>query len=170
VSVNGNGDGSHAPTPPRSRGPEPRERRPDDEIRRPRSSDDYRAGETASRPAAPLTPPSPEAFDTLAGEIPRLVSHDAAIEAWDRYKRGERNVFTRRLYTTQGHRAFEEIRRKYRRSGDFRETVDRYIDEFEHLLDQVARDDRGQVLTKTYLNSDTGKVYTLLAHAAGRLE
>jgi hypothetical protein len=49
------------------------------------------------------------------------------------------------------------------------ETVDRYIDEFERLLEQVARDDRGQVLTKTYLTSDTGKVYTLLAHAAGRL-
>jgi hypothetical protein len=34
----------------------------------------------------------------------------------------------------------------------------------------VARDDRGQGLTKTYLTSDTGKVYTLLAHAASRLE
>ena len=169
VNGNGNGDGTHA-HPPRSRGAEPRERRQDDEIRRPRSNDDYRASEAAARPGQPLPPPSPEPFDTLAGDIPRLVSHDASIEAWDRYKRGERNVFSRKLYTNQGHRAFEEIRRKYRRSGDFRETVDRYIDEFEHLLDQVARDDRGQVLTKTYLTSDTGKVYTLLAHAAGRLE
>jgi hypothetical protein len=169
VNGNGNGDGSHAPSP-RSRAAEPRERRPDDEIRRPRPSEDYRASEIAARPVPPPIPPSPEAFDTLAGDIPRLVSHEATIEAWDRYKRGERNVFSRKLYTSQGHRAFEEIRRKYRRSGDFRETVDRYIDEFEHLLDQVARDDRGQVLTKTYLNSDTGKVYTLLAHAAGRLE
>ncbi len=92
-----------------------------------------------------------------------------AVELWDRYKRGERNVFTRRLYTAQGQKTFEEIRRKYRRSTEFRETVDRYVDEFERLLEQVARDDRGQVLTKTYLTSDTGKVYTLLAHAAGRL-
>ena len=37
------------------------------------------------------------------------------------------------------------------------------------LLDQVAADDRGNVLTKTYLTSDTGKVYTMLAHASGRL-
>jgi len=48
--------------------------------------------------------------------------------------------------------------------------VDRYIAEFERLLDQVAADDRGNVLTKTYLTSDTGKVYTMLAHAAGRFE
>ena len=47
-------------------------------------------------------------------------------------------------------------------------TVDRYVEEFERLLDQVARQDGGHVLTKTYLTSDTGKVYTMLAHAAGR--
>ncbi|HXL69114.1 MAG TPA: hypothetical protein VN930_10150, partial [Xanthobacteraceae bacterium] len=67
-------------------------------------------------------------------------------------------------------KTFDEIRRRYRRSAEFRDTVDRYIEEFERLLDQVARDDRGQGLTRTYLTSDTGKVYTLLAHAAGRLE
>ncbi len=110
-----------------------------------------------------------ESLDALSVDIARLVDHDAAVELWDRYKRGERNVFTRRLYTAQGQKTFEEIRRKYRRSTEFRETVDRYVDEFERLLEQVARDDRGQVLTRTYLTSDTGKVYTLLAHAAGRL-
>jgi uncharacterized protein YhaN len=110
-----------------------------------------------------------DSLDALSVDIARLVDHDAAVELWDRYKRGEKNVFTRRLYTAQGQKTFEEIRRKYRRSTEFRETVDRYVDEFERLLEQVARDDRGQVLTRTYLTSDTGKVYTLLAHAAGRL-
>ena len=98
-----------------------------------------------------------------------MIDHEAAAEAWDRQKRGERGVFTRRLYTSTGQKAFEDIRRKYRRNGEFRETVDRYIDEFEKLLDQVSRDERGQALTRTYLTSETGKVYTLLAHAAGRL-
>ena len=98
-----------------------------------------------------------------------MIDHDAAVELWDRHQRGERNVFTRRLYTAQGQKTFDEIRRRYRKSDDFRETVDRYIDEFERLLEQVSRDDRGQVLSKTYLTSDTGKVYTLLAHASGRL-
>jgi hypothetical protein len=109
-----------------------------------------------------------DSLDALSNDIARLVDHDAAIELWDRHKRGEKNVFTRRLYTAQGQKTFEDIRRKYRRSTEFRETVDHYIEEFERLLDQVSRDDRGQVLTKTYLTSDTGKVYTLLAHAAGK--
>jgi hypothetical protein len=110
-----------------------------------------------------------ESLDSLSVDIARMIDHDAAVELWERHQRGERNVFTRRLYTAQGQKTFDEIRRRYRKSDDFRETVDRYIDEFERLLEQVSRDDRGQVLSKTYLTSDTGKVYTLLAHASGRL-
>ena len=110
-----------------------------------------------------------ESLDALSADIARLVDHDAAVELWDRHNRGEKNAFTRRLYTAQGQKTFEDIRRKYRRSSEFRETVDRYIEEFERLLDQVGRDDRGQGLARTYLASDTGKVYTLLAHASGRL-
>jgi hypothetical protein len=111
-----------------------------------------------------------ESLDSLAVDIARMIDHDAAAELWDRYKRGERNVFTRKLYTMQGQRAFDEIRRKYRGDRDFTQTVDRYIAEFERLLDEVSRDDRGQVVARTYLTSETGKVYTMLAHAAGRLD
>src|SRR5262249_1781836 len=81
-----------------------------------------------------------------------------------------RNVFTRKLYTMQGQKAFEEIRKRYRGDGDFRRTVDRYIGEFERLLEEVSRDERGQMLARTYLTSETGKVYTMLAHPAGRFD
>jgi hypothetical protein len=46
--------------------------------------------------------------------------------------------------------------------------VDRYITDFEKLLADVARTDRDRTVTQSYLTSDTGKVYTMLAHAAGR--
>ena len=97
-----------------------------------------------------------------------MIDHDAAVELWERYKRGERNVFTRRLYTMQGQKTFEEIRKRYRADREFKQTVDRYVGEFERLLDEVSRDDRGQVVARTYLTSETGKVYLMLAHAAGR--
>jgi hypothetical protein len=109
-----------------------------------------------------------ESLDSLSVDIARMIDHDAAAELWDRYKRGERNVFTRRLYTMQGQQTFEEIRKKYRGDREFKQTVDRYIGEFERLLEEVSRGDRGQVVARTYLTSETGKVYTMLAHAAGR--
>ncbi|MGC1466473.1 MAG: hypothetical protein WA792_12150 [Pseudolabrys sp.] len=111
-----------------------------------------------------------ESLDSLSVDIARMIDHEAAADLWDRYKRGERNVFTRRLYTLQGQAAFDEIRRKYRADREFKQTVDRYIVEFEHLLEEVSRDDRGQVVARTYLTSETGKVYTMLAHAAGRFD
>jgi hypothetical protein len=111
-----------------------------------------------------------ESLDSLSVDIARMIDHDAAADLWDRYKRGERNVFTRRLYTLQGQKAFDEIRTKYRADREFKQTVDRYIAEFERLLEEVSRDDRGQVVARTYLTSETGKVYTMLAHAAGRFD
>ena len=111
-----------------------------------------------------------ESLDSLSVDIARMIDHDAAAELWERYNRGERNVFTRKLYTMQGQKAFDEVRRRYRADREFKQTVDRYIGEFERLLDEVSRDDRGQVVVRTYLTSETGKVYTMLAHAAGRIE
>jgi hypothetical protein len=52
----------------------------------------------------------------------------------------------------------------------FKLSVDRYIDLFVRLLVVVSRDDRGHVVALTYLTSETGTVYTLLAHAAGRFD
>jgi hypothetical protein len=126
----------------------------------------------------PIAPPGPraqrdsvETLESLSVDIARMIDHDAAAELWDRYKRGERNgLFSRRLYTAQGHKAFEEIRRKYRGDAEFRQTVEQYIHEFERLIDDVSRGERGAAVARNYLTSDTGKVYTMLAHAAGRFE
>ena len=43
------------------------------------------------------------------------------------------------------------------------------VAEFERLLDEVARDGRGPQELRSHLTSETGLVYTLLAHSAGRL-
>jgi hypothetical protein len=123
-------------------------------------------------PASPARQDRPrsgtlQALDSISADIARMIDNEAAVDAWERHRRGERGVFSRRLYTLPGQQTFDEIRRKYRRETDFKQTVDRYIDEFERLLAEVARNERD---AKAYLASDTGKVYTMLAHAAGRLE
>jgi hypothetical protein len=174
------GGGRAAPPPPPAPPAAPQQRRPE----APAPGGDGRGGgwlsDLLSRASRDEAPPAPveerparhtiESLDSLSVDIARMIDHDAAAELWDRYKRGERNVFTRKLYTMQGQRTFEEIRRRYRSDREFKQTVDRYIGEFERLLDEVPRDDRGAVMARTYLTSDTGKVYTMLAHAAGRFE
>jgi hypothetical protein len=132
----------------------------------------------AQRPAAPAAPATPErnprhvveSLNSLSVDIARAIDHDASVELWRRYQRGERDVFTRRLYTLKGQQTFDEIKSKYGREPEFRAAVDRYITDFEKLLSDVARNDRDHMMTQTYLTSDTGKVYTMLAHASGRFD
>ena len=119
------------------------------------------------RGRAPQPPSNP--LESLSLDIGRLMDRNLAGEMWDRYQRGESKAFTKRLYTPAGQKAFDEVSRKYRADRAFKQTVDRYIAEFERLLDEVARDDRGSQALRGHLTSETGLVYTLLAHAAGRL-
>ncbi len=43
------------------------------------------------------------------------------------------------------------------------------MQEFERLLAKISQNDRDGSQWRAYLLSSTGKVYTILAHASGRL-
>ena len=115
-------------------------------------------------------PAAENPLQALSFDVMHLVDNEGLIDAWDRFRRGERGVFTRRIYTPAGQQTFEEIRRRCRSDLDFRDTVNRYTQEFERLLRDAAATDRDGSVVHTYLTSETGKVYTILAHAAGRLD
>ncbi|MGC2779868.1 MAG: hypothetical protein WA418_29925, partial [Bradyrhizobium sp.] len=131
-------------------------------------ADNSTAGQQAPRGRGPGPQPG-NPLESLSLDIARLMDRNLAAEMWDRYQRGETKAFSKRLYTPAGQKAFDEVARKYRADRPFKQTVDRYITEFERLLDEVARDDRNPQALRGQLTSETGLVYTLLAHAAGRL-
>ena len=114
-----------------------------------------------ARPRAAARTPQPRAgsgnpLESLSLDIGRLMDRNLAAEMWDRYQRGESKAFTKRLYTPAGQKAFDEVARKYRADRNFKQTVDRYITEFERLLDEVARDERGPQALRSHLTSETG--------------
>eukprot|EP01037_Dinobryon_pediforme_P013368 gene13368-13483_t len=164
-----------APAAPRQAAPAqtaPQERGPgwlSDLLNRASQEDTTKAPARPATPAVPQTAPN-NSLDSISLDIARMIDHDAAVDLWDRYSSGERNVFSRRIYTPQGQNTFDEIRRRYRSDAEFRETVNRYIQEFERLDSEVSRSDRDGSMTRKFLISDTGKVYTMLAHAAGRFD
>ena len=143
----------------------------------------HRSSSGTSRAAAPPSPPKrrrparrrrrrPAApgLGAISAEIARAIDHDAAVELWERHRKGEKNLFTRRLYTLPGQQTFDEIRKKYQRDADFRAAVDRYVADFEKLLAEVTKSGKDRAAGSAYLVSDTGKVYTMLAHASGRFD
>ena len=110
-----------------------------------------------------------ETLEALSREIAGLIDNEAAVEMWDRWRRGDTGAVSRRLYTEAGQQAFDEIRRRFRADPQFRDTTTRYIQEFERLLAKISHNDRDGSQWRAYLLSNTGKVYTILAHASGRL-
>jgi hypothetical protein len=110
------------------------------------------------------------ALDTISTDIARMIEHRTVVDLWERYRRGEPNLFDPRIYTPQGRTTFAEIQRRYRSDAEFRRSVDRYVGEFERLLGDVVKNDSDAKRTDAYLTSETGKVYTMLAHASGRFD
>jgi hypothetical protein len=110
-----------------------------------------------------------ETLQALAIDLDRALEQSPPPDLWQRYQAGERNVFTRRLYNISGRQLYDRIAVKYRGEAEFRENVDRFVDLFERLLASAAARDRDNILVETYLTSDTGKVYLMLAQASGRL-
>ena len=98
-----------------------------------RASDDEAAGPPAPARAPEPVPEPPrgrggnalESLNSISVDIARMIVHDAAVDLWTRYEPGVMAQIEGRLYTQQGRQTFEEIRRKYRRDTDFRQTVDR---------------------------------------------
>ncbi|MGH6735699.1 MAG: hypothetical protein ACRECX_06420 [Methyloceanibacter sp.] len=102
-------------------------------------------------------------------ELARAIDARNAADVWYRLRAGERGVLGRHIYSYEGQATFDEISTRYDREGEFRNTVDRYIGDFERLLAEAEQSDPAGHMLQNYLTSETGRVYLLLAHASGRL-
>jgi hypothetical protein len=141
-------------------------------------SDRRREGWSETNADAPGYPPQrPDPYAPRGGqsqglrldEIARAIDHRTAAEVWQRFRAGERGVLGRHLYSLDGQATFDEISRRYDRDQDFRATVDRYIGDFERLLNEAEQNDPEGRMLQNYMTSETGRVYLLLGHASGRL-
>jgi len=111
-----------------------------------------------------------ETLASMSGEIVQGINHDSSVRLWQHYRRGQRNITADRLYTPEGLKTFEKIKHKYALDGEFRRAVSQYIADFERLLGDVSKNGGNNDTMREYLTSETGKVYTMLAHASGRIQ
>ncbi|ENN94598.1 hypothetical protein [Bartonella vinsonii] len=131
---------------------------------------DERPDDSVFAPVQTKSRPVNESLNTLAAGIVRAINHNAVVELWDHYRRGQKNIVTERLYTLNGKTIFEMIKKKYMSDVDFKQSVNQYIADFEKLLRDVSHGSASSNSVRKYLISDTGKVYTMLAHASGRIQ
>ena len=143
--------------PPRRRSNPPRSAAPDADPRplpAPASAPAAERGQAgwlsnllaaASREESSSRPPGAAVNGSLEFDLAR---HRAARrygsggEMWERWRQATRPAISRRLYTAAGQQAFDDLRRRYRSDPAFRESVDRYVKEFERLLAKIGQNDR----------------------------
>lgn len=110
-----------------------------------------------------------ESLNSSAIDITKAFATDVTDTAWASYLRGDRGIFTRRAVRLLDHQEARSVAEIYEADGDFRETVNRYIHDFEAMLRSVLSTRDGNALAVTILSSDMGKLYVALAQAIERL-
>jgi membrane protein implicated in regulation of membrane protease activity len=110
-----------------------------------------------------------ESLNSSAIDITKAFDNDVADTAWSSYLRGDRGIFTRRAVRLLDNQQAREVSEIYRADADFRETVNRYIHDFEAMLRSVLSTRDGHALGVTLLSSDPGKLYVALAQSIDRL-
>jgi hypothetical protein len=139
------------------------------------SEDDEAGGPAHARPGHATSAGSPAGagqaattgIDTQA--IASALDATTASAIWSRFRAGQRGIMVRSIYTNDGKLAFDEVQRRIKVDGQFRQTLDRYIADFEALLREADQHDPSGRQAQSYVVMDTGRVYLFLAHATGRL-
>jgi hypothetical protein len=109
-----------------------------------------------------------ERLQSLAVDMNRILEASISEEDWRRFNRGEKGIFVRKLLGFREKSKLAAINQKYKEDSEFREYVSRYLDQFGDLLKEARKSDHHDVLATTFLSSEMGKVYMLLARALDR--
>lgn len=110
-----------------------------------------------------------ESLNSSAIDISKAFDTEVTDTAWNSYLRGDRGIFTRRAVRLLDNREARAVVEIYEEDSEFRETVNRYIHDFENMLRTILSTRDGNALAVTLLSSDMGKLYVALAQAIERL-
>jgi hypothetical protein len=133
------------------------------------SQEQEQDGESTPPPPQPVasTVVTPGALNVAI--LARAIDPTTAASVWARLRAGQRGVLVRSMYSAEGRHTLDDIARRYPTDGQVRDSVDRFIGEFDSVRADVERRDPTGRMLEQHLNSDSGRVFLMLAHASGRL-
>jgi len=101
-------------------------------------------------------------------DVGKILSDEVDEKAWESYLKGNRGVFTRRAARLIDGSEARSIRAYYDSDGEFQQSVNRYVHDFESMLRRVLAERDGGMIAVTLMSSDMGKLYAALADAIDR--
>jgi hypothetical protein len=118
-----------------------------------------RGGETFARRVALLM----ESMHSAAIDVGKILSDEVDDKAWTSYLKGDRGVFTRRAARLLASADERALAAHYAADQEFRESVNRYVADFEAMLRRVTTERDGGAMAVTLMSSDLGKLYAALS-------
>lgn len=127
--------------------------------------------------------PSAQAIGALAKEVDAYtqklhVSARDLVEAIEgslprdlekRFAGSDKSVYTQRLYESRSRKLVKGIESRYAEERLLRGRVQAYNRLFEKLLDTLSESKGGEAIMEQVLGSEQGRIYVMLAEAAGRM-
>ena len=109
-----------------------------------------------------------DSMHSAAIDVGKILSDEVDEKAWESYLKGNRGVFTRRAVRLLDADQAKAIRAHYDADGEFQQSVNRYVHDFEAMLRRVLAERDGGMIAVTLMSSDMGKLYAALAEAIDR--
>ena len=100
-------------------------------------------------------------------DVGKILSDEVDDKAWAAYLKGDRAVFTRRAVRLIGGGETRALTNHYEEDVEFRDSVNRYVHDFEAMLRRVTLDRDGGPMAVTLMSSDMGKLYAALSPIVG---
>jgi hypothetical protein len=111
-----------------------------------------------------------EELNSTGIDLNRILADDMPDDIWKRYQKGDRSIFARRLLRGKDRLALPDIKARFETDERFRSEANRYIKQFETLLNQATDCDPENLLSTTFLTADVGKLYIILSRSLGRTQ
>ena len=109
-------------------------------------------------------------LETISIDINSIFNKTGDDEAlWKKYYEGDHGVFVRYLSKNMTKKEVIAVREDYEKKPDFRVVVDKYLDDFNSLIEAARSNNRASTLLALISGSDIGKVYYILSRALGKV-
>jgi hypothetical protein len=109
-----------------------------------------------------------ESLYSLSLDVARHLEADLDPRILKAYQRGDVAAFARHLVEIAPSIPADRAQRKFIEDSEFRNYVQRFIRQFEELLEQAQGNDYGDLLASIFTSSDIGKLYRILCEIASR--
>ena len=106
-----------------------------------------------------------ESLESVAIDINRVLETRLSEEDWQRYSKGDKGLFLRKILGIRNRAKLAKINKLHRQDAKFRQYVTRYISQFDSLISNAKRSGQDGALGGGFMTSDAGKVYMLLKAA-----